>query len=77
MKKFIVGIVPAVTGLFGVLVAHAQTLSTTTGNTIIDNAVEDGGSMIAHALPTILAVAVPLAVVYIAWKMFKRFTSGR
>jgi len=53
--------------------AFAQ-LSTTTAKDIVDAQVASLGTVAADNLPTIIGVAVLIALVFVAYRWFKKFT---
>lgn len=73
-KKITVASLLALVAVATVLpaVSHAQ-FSSSTAASILDTAVTDVGGVLTSYVPQVVAIAIGLAVVYIGWRLFKRF----
>ena len=66
-----------VVSLFVPFVASADTLSTSTAQTIVINATNDLGSVLAGIIPVILVIVVALLALGMGIRYVKKHVSGR
>lgn len=72
-NKIIAGLSTIGTGLWLIPIASAQ-LSTSTAETIVNDQISALKDVAGTNLPTIIAVAVLISLVFVAYRWFKKFT---
>lgn len=77
MKKYTLAVGASVLAAFAPLFAFADTLSTSTAQTIAEGAVNDLGSVLAGLIPEILVVVVSLLAIGMGIRYVKKHISGK